>query len=52
MDKLKESELKIKAIENGTVIDHITANRALQILNILNLPNPNTKNVTDRKSVV
>lgn len=46
MDKLKKSELKIKAIENGTVIDHITANRALQILNILNLPNAETKNVT------
>lgn len=46
MDKLKKSELKIKAIENGTVIDHITANRALQILKILNLPNPETKNVT------
>lgn len=46
MDNLKKSELKIKAIENGTVIDHITANRALHILKILNLPNAETKNVT------
>ncbi|MDO5848286.1 MAG: aspartate carbamoyltransferase regulatory subunit [Methanobrevibacter sp.] len=46
MDKLKKSELKIKAIENGTVIDHITANGALHILKILNLPNSETKNVT------
>ena len=42
----KKSELKIKAIENGTVIDHITANKALHILKILGLPDPETKNVT------
>ena len=35
----KKSELKIKAIENGTVIDHITANKSLHILKILELPN-------------
>ena len=34
----KKSELKIRAIENGTVIDHITANKSLHILKIL-LPN-------------
>ena len=45
----KKSELKIKAIENGTVIDHITANKSLHILKILELPklpNDETKNVT------
>ena len=42
----KKSELKIKAIENGTVIDHITANKALHILKILGLPDSETKNVT------
>lgn len=31
----KKSELKIRAIENGTVIDHITANKSLHILKIL-----------------
>jgi aspartate carbamoyltransferase regulatory subunit len=41
-----KSELKIKAIENGTVIDHITANKALHILKILGLPNSETINVT------
>lgn len=46
MNDNKKSELKIKAIENGTVIDHITANGALHILKILNLPNPQIKNVT------
>ncbi len=42
-DKL---ELKIKAIENGTVIDHITANKSLYILKILGLPDDETKNIT------
>ena len=37
-----KTELKIKAIENGTVIDHITANKALHILKILNLPDSET----------
>ena len=46
MTKDKKSELKIKAIENGTVIDHITANKALHILKILDLPDSETKNVT------
>lgn len=43
---MTKSELKIRAIENGTVIDHITANKALHILKILNLPDKETKNVT------
>ncbi|MBR6993121.1 MAG: aspartate carbamoyltransferase regulatory subunit [Methanobrevibacter sp.] len=42
----KKSELKIRAIENGTVIDHITANKSLHILKILGLPDSDTKNVT------
>ena len=41
-----KSELKIKAIENGTVIDHITANKALHILKILCLPDEDVINVT------
>ena len=41
-----KSELKIKAIENGTVIDHITANKSLHILKILGLPNDELINVT------
>ena len=43
---MTKSELKIRAIENGTVIDHITANKALHILKILNLPDEETANVT------
>ena len=42
----KKSELKIKAIENGTVVDHITANKSLHLLKILNLPNEESTNVT------
>lgn len=42
----KKSELKIKAIENGTVIDHITANKSLHILKILGIPNSEVVNVT------
>lgn len=38
--------MKIKAIENGTVIDHITANKSLHILKILGLPDEETRNVT------
>ena len=43
---MTKSELKIRAIENGTVIDHITANKALHILKILDLPDAETTNVT------
>ena len=46
MAKNNKSELKIRAIENGTVIDHITANKSLHILKILGLPDSETKNVT------
>ena len=42
----KKQELKIKAIENGTVIDHITANKSLHILKILGLPDSEVHNVT------
>ncbi|MCC7554156.1 MAG: aspartate carbamoyltransferase regulatory subunit [Methanobacteriaceae archaeon] len=39
-------KLKIKPIKNGTVIDHITANKSLHVLKILNLPNKENKNIT------
>lgn len=35
-------ELKVKPIKNGTVIDHITANKALSVLRILGLPKEKT----------
>ena len=35
-------ELKVKPIRNGTVIDHITANKALNVLKILGLPDEKT----------
>ena len=35
-------ELKVKPIKNGTVIDHITANKALRVLKILQLPDQKT----------
>lgn len=41
-----KSELKIRAIKNGTVIDHITANKSLHVLKILGLPDAENKNVT------
>lgn len=34
----KPKELKVKPIKNGTVIDHITSNKALHVLKILGLP--------------
>jgi aspartate carbamoyltransferase regulatory subunit len=34
----KRKELRVKPIKNGTVIDHITANKALSVLKILGLP--------------
>ncbi|WP_456372882.1 aspartate carbamoyltransferase regulatory subunit [Methanocaldococcus sp.] len=33
------SELKVKKIRNGTVIDHIDAGKALMVYKILNIPN-------------
>lgn len=35
-------ELKVKPIKNGTVIDHINANKALKVLKILGLPSSET----------
>lgn len=32
-------KLKVKSIKNGTVIDHITGNKALSVIRILDLPN-------------
>lgn len=37
MDKNKIKELKVSAIENGTVIDHIPADAVFQVSKILNL---------------
>lgn len=42
---MTKHELKVKPIENGTVIDHIPANKALQVIKILGLPEEGT-NVT------
>ncbi len=39
---MSKKELKVKSIRNGTVIDHIRANRALNILSMLNLPDGQT----------
>lgn len=36
-------ELKVTAIENGTVIDHIPAHNVLKVLHILNLENSNNQ---------
>ena len=47
-----KQELKIKAIENGTVIDHITANKSLHILKILGLPDDDIINVTVAMNVI
>ncbi|WP_094227231.1 aspartate carbamoyltransferase regulatory subunit [Methanolobus psychrotolerans] len=33
-----DTELRVRRIENGTVIDHITAGKALNVLKILGLP--------------
>lgn len=43
---MKRPDLKIKPIKNGTVIDHITDNKSLYVLHILNLPNKEAKDVT------
>jgi len=43
MDMKKPFELRVKPIRNGTVIDHITANRSLNVLNILGLPDGHSK---------
>ncbi|MDR2543949.1 MAG: aspartate carbamoyltransferase regulatory subunit [Methanobrevibacter sp.] len=40
--KSKNHEMKVKQIKNGTVIDHITANKSLHVLNVLGLPKNDT----------
>ncbi len=37
MENNKRKELKVSAIRNGTVIDHIPAGKSFQVINILNL---------------
>lgn len=37
MEKINEKELKVSALENGTVIDHIPSKRLFTALKILNL---------------
>lgn len=39
---MSKTELKVKSIRNGTVIDHIKKNRALNTLSMLNLPDDET----------
>ena len=43
---MKRPDLKIKPIKNGTVIDHITVNKSLYVLNILGLPSKEARDVT------
>ena len=40
MEQIKQ--IKVNAIKNGTVIDHITAGRVQKVLEILNLDAPET----------
>ena len=40
-EKKEEKTLKIRRIKTGTVIDHIPCGRALHVLRILKLPDPN-----------
>jgi len=49
-----KEQLKVDPIKNGTVIDHITAGKALQVAEILNIPNSEREimigvNLTSRK---
>ena len=37
----KRKELKVSAIRNGTVIDHIPSDRSFQVIKILNLETSN-----------
>jgi len=41
MDSNKRKELKVSAIRNGTVIDHIPSDKAFQVIKILNLEESN-----------
>lgn len=56
-----ETELRVRRIENGTVIDHITAGKALNVLKILGLPDSsqgvvsillNSQGIVGKKDVV
>jgi aspartate carbamoyltransferase regulatory subunit len=38
-------ELKVQPIKNGTVIDHISAGQALQVMRILGLPAPGSTSI-------
>ncbi len=42
MEETPIPEIRVHPIRNGTVIDHITAGQALNVLNILNIPNPSS----------
>lgn len=39
---MKDRELKVSKIKNGTVLDHLPTNKALEILKILNLSDDNS----------
>ncbi len=41
MDNNKRKELKVSAIRNGTVIDHIPSDKSFQVIKILNLESSN-----------
>ncbi len=43
MDSNKRKELKVSAIRNGTVIDHIPSEKTFQVIKILNLENTNNQ---------
>lgn len=43
MENNKRKELKVSAIRNGTVIDHIPSDRSFQVIKILNLENSNNQ---------
>ncbi len=43
MSNEEKPKLKVIAIKNGTVIDHIAPNKAIQVLKILNLPEKDVK---------
>ncbi|MEM3423239.1 MAG: aspartate carbamoyltransferase regulatory subunit [Nitrososphaeria archaeon] len=46
MDVMTEKELLVQKIRNGTVIDHIVAGKALQVLSILGVSGSEGKTIT------
>ncbi|MBP2202046.1 aspartate carbamoyltransferase regulatory subunit [Methanococcus voltae] len=40
--EIDKKQLKVKPIDNGTVIDHITSSKALNVYQILNMPKDTT----------